>query len=74
MIFILLPCYCDILQLEKVAIAGFELGPCHMIEICIACSTTKPNRGVTARIVPYSKLSSSELIPQMSFSRASKTV
>jgi hypothetical protein len=32
-IFILLHCYHDILQLQKVAIQGFELRPCYMIQI-----------------------------------------
>ncbi len=33
-------------------IKGFEHRPCHMIQICIACITTKPTRSATAGTVP----------------------
>jgi hypothetical protein len=32
-LYLFIICYHDILQLQKVAIQGFELGPCHMIQI-----------------------------------------
>ena len=32
---------------------GFELGPCHMIQICLTCSTTEPTGNVAGWIVRH---------------------
>jgi hypothetical protein len=67
-IFILLRCYHDILQLQKWPSKDLNWG--HMIQICIARSTTKPTRSVTAWIVhrpnsaPYFQLLTCDTFPE----------
>ena len=55
----------DIFELQKVAIQGFELGPCHMIQIFPTRSTAEPTSSVTTWKV--------HLIGSASPTRASKT-
>ncbi len=71
-ILILLPCHHHILLLQKVAIKGFELGPCHMIRICLMHSTAEPTSSITAWIVHH--IDSTFPNHSISFSRTSKTV